>query len=556
MDVKMLYPSLRKDVCKKAIIWIIDVNQISLDNVDWVQMTRYIAVNMTPEEIANEGLSDVIPGRVRQSRVKLTMNALKVKTADKDWLPAPPPNDEQKLKIFGLVMAIGIDTIMSNHTFMMGDDVFLQTNGGPIGLEAAGAIARVVMIWWDSLYLAKVRAEGYILVIYERYVDDSNQGLVVEEDEDVKEKVMKLKEIADSILPGIEMEVDIPENHEDGKLPILDMKVYMSEGYVVYEHYSKPMATNLVISARSAHSDQTKRSVHISECVRRMCNTSPRLSWDEAVVPHVSEYSRRMMAAGYSQTYRKEIIRNSVKIYDSKIRDDAEGIKPLNRPRGFQKKERHQEKRRRKMTWGTRGGYTAPVIVPATPGGELARRLREVAEAEAIPGLKFKISERGGMTVERQLQKSNPTASSECGRVGCGPCGQPGGNGGSKLCQKNNVVYEYECEYPDCDAAYRGETSKNLFTRNLQHQYNYNGGEKNSSKIKEKSFIFNHQQEKHNGEPANFKQSVLRSYKDCLSRQAAESVFISKMQGEILNSKSEFHQPPIVTVRREINRGL
>ena len=96
MDVKMLYPSLRKDVCKKAIIWIIDVNQISLDNVDWVQMTRYIAVNMTPEEIANEGLSDVIPGRVRQSRVKLTMNALKVKTADKDWLPAPPPNDAQK----------------------------------------------------------------------------------------------------------------------------------------------------------------------------------------------------------------------------------------------------------------------------------------------------------------------------------------------------------------------------------------------------------------------------------------------------------------------------
>ena len=140
MDVKMLYPSLRKDVCKKAIIWIIDVNQISLDNVDWVQMTRYIAVNMTPEEIANEGLSDVIPGRVRQSRVKLTMNALKVKTADKDWLPAPPPNDAQKLKIFGLVMAIGIDTIMSNHTFMMGDDVFLQTNGGPIGLEAVGVV--------------------------------------------------------------------------------------------------------------------------------------------------------------------------------------------------------------------------------------------------------------------------------------------------------------------------------------------------------------------------------------------------------------------------------
>ena len=245
-----------------------------------------------------------------------------------------------------------------------------------------------------------------------------------------------------------------------------------------------------------------------------------------------------------------------MRIWDSKLKDDREGIKPLNRPRGYRKLERRHEKRIKKRTWGTKGGFTAPVIVPATPGGELARRLREVAEAEAIPGLKFKISERGGMTIERQLQKSNPTGSSECGRPTCGPCSQPGGNGGSKLCQKNNIVYEYNCEYPDCDAAYRGESSKNLYTRNLQHQYNYRGGEKSSAKIKEKSFMYQHQQDKHDGGPALFKQSVLRSYKDCLSRQAAEGVFISKMEGEILNSKSEFHQPSIVTVRREINRGL
>ena len=123
--------------------------------------------------------------------------------------------------------------------------------------------------------------------------------------------------------------------------------------------------------------------------------------------------------------------------WDSKLKDEREGVKPLNCPRGYRRLERRHEKRIKKRTWGTKGGFTAPVIVPATPGGELARRLREVAEAEAIPGLKFKISERGGMTIERQLQKSNPTGSSECGRPTCGPCSQPGGNGGSKLCQKN-----------------------------------------------------------------------------------------------------------------------
>ena len=92
----------------------------------------------------------------------------------------------------------------------------------------------------------------------------------MEEGDDIKEKVMELKAIADSILPGIKMEVDLPSNYDDGKLPILDMKVYMCDNFVVYEHYSKPMATKLVISARSAHSDQTKKSVHISENVQHI----------------------------------------------------------------------------------------------------------------------------------------------------------------------------------------------------------------------------------------------------------------------------------------------
>ena len=33
---------------------------------------------------------------------------------------------------------------------------------------------------------------------------------------------------------------------------------------------------------------------------------------------------------------------------------------------------------------------------------------------------------------------------------------------GTKLCHKPNVVYEYTCQFPGCDAVYVGETSKNL----------------------------------------------------------------------------------------------
>ena len=65
-----------------------------------------------------------------------------------------------------------------------------------------------------------------------------------------------------------------------------------------------------------------------------------------------------------------------------------------------------------------------------------------------------------------------------------------------------------------------------------------------------------HQVVKHNDEPANFKAKVLQSFRDPLSRQAAESIFISRTQGEILNSKSEFHQPSLIKIRREISQGL
>ena len=94
---------------------------------------------------------------------------------------------------------------MSNHTYKLGDRIFLQKDGGPIGLEATGAISRAYMMHYDRLYLEAVE--------------------------------------------------------------------------------------------RSAHSSGSKRSVHISELVRRMLNTSRRM--------------RRMMAGGYSEKYREDVLRNA-----------------------------------------------------------------------------------------------------------------------------------------------------------------------------------------------------------------------------------------------------
>ena len=64
----------------------------------------------------------------------------------------------------------------------------------------------------------------------------------------------------------------------------------------------------MIISSRSAHSSNCKRSVHISELVRRMMNTSRNLSWNEYVVPVLNDYMMRMAKAGYHQDYRKNVL--------------------------------------------------------------------------------------------------------------------------------------------------------------------------------------------------------------------------------------------------------
>ena len=131
---------------------------------------------------------------------------------------------------------------------------------------------------------------------------------------------------------------------------------------------------------------------------------------------------KRMMAGGYHEKYQENVLRNALAVYDSKLKDDAEGSVPLNRPRGYKKAERRKEKRRKRNSWGTKGGHIAPIIVPSTPNGELARRLRKVAEEETIPGIKFKVAEHGGKTVGGQLQKTNSTGSSGCQEVKCPVC--------------------------------------------------------------------------------------------------------------------------------------
>ena len=104
---------------------------------------------------------------------------------DNKWLQARRPGVRQQKKMLALTVGYGVYTVMSCHTYKVGDELFQQMGGGSIGLELTGAVSRPFMLRWDTLYRDNLKKASQDidldldLVMYERYVDDSNQLAII-----------------------------------------------------------------------------------------------------------------------------------------------------------------------------------------------------------------------------------------------------------------------------------------------------------------------------------------------------------------------------------------
>ena len=78
----------------------------------------------------------------------------------------------------------------------------------------------------------------------------------------------------------------------------------------------------------------------------------------------------------------------------------------------------------------------------------------------------------------------------------------------------------------------------------------YTPGEENTSRImrmrKLSLSCTNTSRESHHGKPSNFH--------ECLTRQIVEGVAIRRCDGQVLNTKAEWHQPAIWRVRSELSQ--
>ena len=78
----------------------------------------------------------------------------------------------EKKKILATVIRIAVKTMFNTHVYSFDSRYYLQQQGGPIGLRATCAVARLVMVDWDKKWQQKMNENKVTLEDASRYMDD------------------------------------------------------------------------------------------------------------------------------------------------------------------------------------------------------------------------------------------------------------------------------------------------------------------------------------------------------------------------------------------------
>ena len=151
------------------------------------------------------------------------------------------------------------------------------------------------------MFNSKVKDLGLTLKLFARFKDDCNvisNEIPLEQVYNVKTDKMVsrntnnldgstspethtaevLKLVANNIDEMISFSTDIPTNYPDNYLPVLDVKVQLSDqNKLFYQFYEKPTKHSKVILADSALNWKQKRTILTQEALRRLRNTSVEL---------------------------------------------------------------------------------------------------------------------------------------------------------------------------------------------------------------------------------------------------------------------------------------
>ena len=260
----------------------------------------------------------------------------------------------------------------------------------------------------------------------------------------------------------------------------------------------------------------------------------------------LTEFSKKMARSGYPEGYRAEVIKSGVLGFERQLEASRSGVKPLFRPREWQKAERRKKKMVKVAAWYRPADCVG--FYPPTPRGELVSEIGKVLKEEGSRiNMDLRAVETGGLSIGKQLVRPDLRAGEPCGRPGCVLDKCSGGAGGPH--NVPSVVYRGICKLcgaEELTSEYWGESAFSGAFRTGMHE-----GDVRSKK--DTNAFYKHLEIFHPEVQANiefFDIQVQSVHKKTLSRQKTEAVKIATSTADnLLNSKAEHRQPALLRVR-------
>ena len=612
-DVVALYPNLTDlevaNICYEAVM----KSKVKIKNINYRKGLLYIAINMNKTDQRSSPLWRILPRRTSGGGVRPGVTSDPEKE-DHWYFPKVELTELEKRMVVATIVKIGVLVMMNTHVYSWNGDTFLQKAGGPIGLRSTCAVARVVMNEWDSRWRMLCANNNIRIGKNNRYMDDIRAFLKALRmgwrwmdgrlcyteswlEEDKKEGLSASRRSANilvgmmnEVFPFLSFTVELGEDFLDGKLPSLDCKVWVKDGWkILFEFFEKTMASNLMVEAGSALSKEVKQSTLAEEISRRLRNTSLELDLPTRL-EILEKACVKMKTSGHTDIFIRQAVEQGIKTFAEKVRRSRldvrdGGYQPLYPKAGWRRDEKAKEKALKRGNWfkgkdesktwdnipkaagrvkkrkpflkaGSKAklkNAATVIFVPSTKGSLLLKSLREDEERMSeLTGFKIKYQEAGGNVLNNAFDK-NLGRGQHCGRDNCPPCQTSEKKG---ICKTKGIVYESKCklcnpssqqedQHGDAQppggkptsrvGIYIGESSRSLHERALEHV-------KDAESFCPKSHIVKHWMTAHPelDSPPTMEFGVTAIYRDCLSRQIGEALRIHNTTDEILNSKSEY----------------
>ena len=534
LDVDALYPSLDIERCARVVCDRLFESDLKFEKLDWKEIALYLRFHLTEAEIQVEGLERICPRRkCKKGRPKFITSGSAAKSVVRHgpWLfRQRGPGRDVVRRMFCVAIRVMIVKTMSLHDFQLDGKVYRQSSGGSIGLDLTGVVSDIYMCEWDKHLLRKIEEDRMEVIIYKRYKDDVNfvvgcevNEAVVEGERRDRSVVDHVKSLAESIDSHLKVSTDMCSNHPDGRLPILDVKVWIgtdSGGTVriLHTHHMKGVSNRSVMHQMSSHSESMKFNVFVNEVLRILRNCSPHTEWKDEAAMHVTYFMRRMQYSGYSEDVRFRVVSEALRKYDEKVRTGSvlcgrQGVKSKAEKREWYKSD---------------GKYDSVMFVEATPDSQLKKEVEKIVRRHKV---KIRVVERVGTTTKRVLQKSNPFQRRECGRDNCVSCA----DGCNVDCRMRGCVYELYCKEEECGRKYRGQTGRSVYERLKEHASNSGQGAEDKP-------LNRHRELYHGGRNFEVGCKVLaQCYGKPSRRMINEAVYIDELKDEeTMNSRREW----------------